>query len=91
MNRGESVTVDVPYTVSEDFDKTNLKISVSVDGDINAENNSITNDIGNFDIKVSDVTVEEIGSYYGGVPIVSNESAVPTENVDVKKHGGSNT
>lgn len=83
---GSEAITNITYPVPIDFDKTTLSVNVSVPdkSEINTANNSCSEEIGFTNISIREIKRESVGEYYIFTSVVTNNSLLPAENVEVK-------
>ena len=86
MKSGEGKFVELPYTASDNYQKTTLTVLLECEeiNDSNADNNSVSKEIGTPKIVLSESEIHVIDGVYVLSAIVTNDSEIDAENINVK-------
>lgn len=79
---GESELIELPYVPCE-FASGKMQVIAVVDGDTNSDNNTDEISIGNADLYISDLTLDQIGTQNVVSGVITNVGTVSAENVVV--------
>lgn len=82
LKSGESSIVELTYSPIE-FANGTITVTANANGDNNSDNNTIEQSVGNADISVSDITLEQVTTNNIVKAIVKNKGKVSASNVSV--------
>ena len=82
LKSGESSVVELTYSPTE-FANGTITVTANANGDNNSDNNTIEQSVGNADISVSDITLEQVTTNNIVKAIVKNKGKVSASNVSV--------
>lgn len=81
---GDTAIVEIPYYISESFDKTDITITANAVSDKGESADSADYSLGNTDLSIDDLTVEYVGGDYHISGVVTNDSLIEAKDVAVK-------
>lgn len=84
LKSGESQFIELDYVVPNNLSSTTLSVEVILNEDKNPENNVAQYTIGNTDLSVGEIIVENVGDYYNITGVVKNDSCIDAEDVTVE-------
>ena len=84
LKSGESQYIELEYEVPTNLKISTLSVEVVLNDDNNTENNIAQLPIGNTDLSMGEIIVENVGDYYNVTGVVKNDSCVDAEDVIVE-------